>query len=513
VSKTIRITLLATLFLTAPGVHADLSLTRLNGVIGRSLDYQLQGDPGEFFALFPSFTNGPTPLAVLDPRDPRVLGVGFDLISTWRYGLLDGTGRGTVIFPLPAAITVVGVPLYAQAVTGPGLTTTVDDVSNATVFKFSVPGGSNFAIGSVPDESEGHSSTLLADGRVLSAGGNTPVLGEALRTLVFYDPNTESFSTSPTRLIAGRIAHTATLLADGRVLFVGGTDVNGTVLDTAEVFDPVTETISAAPRMSVPRTMNTATLLADGRVFVAGGTSLFDALDILGSLAAGQATSEIYDPVTNSWASGPSLPKSRAVHAASLLQDGRVLITGGLEVVTILGLPIPSITAECRFYDPSSNAIVDAPDFSGDRALHAQVTLSDGSVLVGGGASGDFLTLNFTVVSTCRLFNPVSNAWTNVASMATPRAYLGLVETAQGVVAIGGILTLDLLSLSGLPAPSIERATPGILSWSPAGSMLFPRELTQNVPIDGGTRILTTGFGDNGSAATIPDLTVEIYAP
>ncbi|MFG5777349.1 kelch repeat-containing protein [Comamonas sp. J-3] len=74
----------------------------------------------------------------------------------------------------------------------------------------------------------------------------------------------------------------------------------------------------AAASMAGARDSHTATLLADGRVLVTGG-------DNNGALA----TSELYDPASNSWSAGGNLKTARIAHTATLLSDGKVLVTGG----------------------------------------------------------------------------------------------------------------------------------------------------------------------------------------
>src|SRR5262249_7044591 len=72
-------------------------------------------------------------------------------------------------------------------------------------------------------------------------------------------------------LTTARFAQTATLLANGKVLVVGGTSDGTTALSSAELYDPGTNTWSAAGSLGTARDGHTATLLANGKVLVTGG--------------------------------------------------------------------------------------------------------------------------------------------------------------------------------------------------------------------------------------------------
>jgi Flp pilus assembly secretin CpaC len=103
------------------------------------------------------------------------------------------------------------------------------------------------------------------------------------------------------------------------VLFTGGTDASGPLAST-EFYMPDGSFDPGVPMLQA-RTNHTAVALQDGRVLVAGGTT------IDGSLTN---TAEIYDLNTNSWtAVSGGMITARARHTASLLPDGRVLIAGG----------------------------------------------------------------------------------------------------------------------------------------------------------------------------------------
>jgi hypothetical protein len=159
--------------------------------------------------------------------------------------------------------------------------------------------------------------TALADGRVLMTGGGTP----AIRNTEIYDPRTRAW-TQAAPMVAGRRSHTATLLHDGRVLLAGGLQccavegqtVRETFATSAELFDPRTGEFTATGSLGVGRAFHRATLLVDGRVLISGG--LGDASppgteDLL-------ARTEVYDPATGQFTQAGALQVSRALHTATI---------------------------------------------------------------------------------------------------------------------------------------------------------------------------------------------------
>jgi hypothetical protein len=159
-----------------------------------------------------------------------------------------------------------------------------------------------------------HGSTQMADGRVLLAGGGNG------RAAAIYDPITSTWSATPP-MSTTRYWPEASLLNDGRVLVTGGFQA-GDYKASTEIFDPRTGEWSAAGEMVRGRTQHTATTLPDGRVVVVGGRNVTE-------LPFHFNSTEIYDPLTDSWALLPEPLRSRANHQASLLSDGSLLVTGG----------------------------------------------------------------------------------------------------------------------------------------------------------------------------------------
>ncbi len=144
---------------------------------------------------------------------------------------------------------------------------------------------------------------------------------------------------------------TATQGHDGRVLVAGGNPGNWDfavgLISSAELYDPNTGTFSPTGSMTTARDVHTATLLLDGRVLVTGGDDRF-----LHPLA----TAELYDPKAGSF--GPTGPMAtpRDFHVATLLADGRVLVTGG----SPFGMDSASgqflVSASCTTRRPASSA-------------------------------------------------------------------------------------------------------------------------------------------------------------
>ena len=142
---------------------------------------------------------------------------------------------------------------------------------------------------------------------------------------VAADPEGFQYST---RLDQARSNHTATLLLDGRVLVVGGEDiVTRDPYDSVEIFDPETEDWSPGPSLPEPRSNHIAVRLDDGRVLVAGGgrsapIGVPSGIDVLSSAV-------IFDPETMSWSATGDLNEGRSHFAAALLASGKVLVSGG----------------------------------------------------------------------------------------------------------------------------------------------------------------------------------------
>ena len=166
-----------------------------------------------------------------------------------------------------------------------------------------------------------HTATLLQDGRVLIAGGETTGEAqgskEAVVSAELYDPNTAAFALTGA-MNAPRASHTATLLEDGRVLIAGGSEDG-----SAELYDPATGLFVSTGSLVTPRSSAEARRLPGGKVLILGGTAWS------GQDYAVLASAELYDPATGTFSLTGSMTVGRIGMAVALLRDGRVLVAGG----------------------------------------------------------------------------------------------------------------------------------------------------------------------------------------
>lgn len=221
-----------------------------------------------------------------------------------------------------------------------------------------------------------NTGTLLTNGKVLITGGrdNNYVVQN---TAELYDPSSGTFSYTG-NMTTPRWNQQAVRLADGRVLIIGGIDSGNNVLASAEIYDPASGSFTPTGSMTTPRVAFSATLLLNGEVLVAGGSK-----SISENQTNDLGTAELYDPATGAFsATGHLGVASRVGQAATFLNDGRVLLSGG----AVDGEP--SNTAE--IYDPSQGTFSsNGATMADPHSSPAAALLADGRVLIVGGATNN----------------------------------------------------------------------------------------------------------------------------
>ncbi len=340
--------------------------------------------------------------------------------------------------------------------------------------------------GSLLKERSGHAAVLLRDGKVLVVGGvpaGGPLLPVAAASAEFFDPATNVFATTGSMTVARRDGHTATVLSDGRVLVCGGFDlVSDPPRSDAEIFDPRTGQFTPTGSMTQRRTRHAAVLLANGKVLVAGG------------IGSDGLSAELFDPVTGTFSSTPAMPHYRIDASAALLADGRVLLMGYQDAADIydptlstfsaagsaqtvgglwfgpsltmltdgrvlavagqestVGSNFASLVTNGRLFDPATNRFSLTGALVWPRALATSTRLPDGRVLVFGGEG--------------------STAWPDRGELYDPSTGLFTPTVSAGAGRYGHTATLlqngKVLIAGGLVGTSRTAAAPA------TGSLLF----------------------------------------
>ncbi len=329
--------------------------------------------------------------------------------------------------------------------------------------------GTFAATGSMVTARAGHSATLLLNGRVLIAGGDQTAfpISQPI-TAELYDPAAGAF-TATGKMTTSRTRHTATLLADGRVLIAGGSpDLS------AEIYDPSRGTFEATGNMvaSPYSWLQATTLLQDGRVFIAG-----------------LPTAQIYDPVVGMFtATSPyAAPPPRYMETATALPDGRVLLTGGNDT-----------SGWTELYDPRIDSFSIAGNMNTWGDVDTATPLITGKVLFIGNGENDGEPAD------AEIFNPGGATFTRIGSASADHEYAATSLLPDGTVLVtGGQLP------GGNGHPVAELYTPATSAFSAAGNMITGRHEHTATLLADGSVLLAGGFNVWPSATA----SAELYRP
>jgi N-acetylneuraminic acid mutarotase len=318
-----------------------------------------------------------------------------------------------------------------------------------------------------------------------------------------------------------RARHTATLLGDGDVLIAGGYNGFGpgggsnTTIGTDQLLDPATGRWLEAAPMLVARSGQTATLLRDGEVLVVGGSEMPEGKESM-------KTAELYDPARNTWAAAPAPAELLEAQSATLLADGRVLLVGLFK-----GQPFPGV-AGAAIYDPASgnwNRVASPKRFHYGAAV---TVLPDGKVMVMGGWHSEEVWNNgpetkFTVFASVEEYDPASDTWSEAAPMSHARADQTATLMPDGTVFVtGGIFEVSWGGNDSLNSlRSTEIYDPQTNSWSARASMLIPRAQDTATLMNDGRVLLVGGYdcgsgyclGYGGSGDCCGASSAEVYDP
>jgi hypothetical protein len=436
-------------------------------------------------ATAPATTTNPLPVVPSVSVSPKSLQIkrgtsrnfsatvtnAIDPTVTWRIG--EGSSGGSItdagVYTAPAADGIYHV--VATSKTDP----TKTDSATVTVaaFVFSVTG--NSASGRF-----GHTATLLPNAQVFVAGGALDPHYLDPHALVEraerFDPTTQTFQSAGT---VARQYHSATLLANGDVLLAGGiTDWspsgNPISTATAQILKAGSGLLQPTGSMSALRIGHTATLLQDGRVLIAGGMVPTET----GGMMV-LRTAELYDPASGTFVTAANMTVPRIFHTATLLSTGRVLIAGW--------------EGSAELFDPATNsftATVGAPAVRFDATA---TLLADGRVLIAGGET----YYDVLYVGPSELYDPTTGKFTPTGSLTTPRWGHTATLLTDGTVLMAG----GYYDASNVPTAATEIYHPTTGSFT-ANVLMMQARAGQTATLLPDGSVLFTG-GTSSSSAEI----------
>jgi hypothetical protein len=380
-------------------MHSQLLLLMLLGAVAAG------GCQGSAATAEPSATLQPTPTASPSPTTSPT------------------TQQGVFVL---AGATIEPRQQHAAAVLRDGRILLVGDSVTRAAEIYDPSTGTSTTTGSLLRRMISPTAVALPDGRVLVIGvwdEGDPVATEA----ELYDPSSGKFTAARPPIDRGQPA--VSLLADGRVLIAGGGDMHSTSVDclaSADLFDPATGKFTRTGSMRQARAGATATTLPDGRVLIPGGSSCGTPQS---GTAATYATAEIYDPASGRFTPAGDMSAPRWSHTATLLADGRVLLAGGFSYSS-------GYKASADIFDPKTNTFTAAGPMSVARAYHVAALLPDGRVLVAGGENDES---PIEGMASAEVFDPATGTFIAAGSMHSPRSSFTATLLANGeVLIIGG---------------------------------------------------------------------------
>ena len=338
-----------------------------------------------------------------------------------------------------------------------------------------------------------HGAARLEDGRVLVAGGSYPIgnLWGELASAELYDPSTRTWAATGPMSVARRPGFTERL-ADGRVIVVGGSTgfPGATAQALVEVYDAAVGGFSRTADLVSPRFDFAGAKLLDGSVLVLGGF-------ITNDLATSSA--ERLDVETLTWFEVAPMHEKRALTAATTLADGRVLVSGGGDNPYLTG---NVVHASAELYDGAADRWDLLPAaMNTARYGHTATLVEGGRVLVTGGADGP---QGITVHGSLELLDVAAATWSPVsANLTAPRWHHGATLLPNGRVLMVGGYSASFNPSTTRKGDLADVETGSLVA---LGELATPHTLETSTLLADGTVLVVGGLNDPGSVEVFGSL-------
>lgn len=307
------------------------------------------------------------------------------LVLPWIVACGDGGGGGTTPTPTPVAVGRLTIDLLLPAAPDPfagldGYRATVFDSGGGVVTSDEFDVNEDIILSGL---AEGTGLTFrlegLLSGATVSRGTTLPFdLTETFdQHALLYFAQIDTFndvSGSP----AVRTGAAVAPLSDGRILIAGGS-VGGAATDTAEIYDPETDTVTAIASMNAPHTGTPGVLVEPDVVLIAGGADDVGAETSAADLFVYDASAH-----TGTWPSIPTMNAARADAAVVAIGNDHVLVAGG----GAAGGSTPLLSTEVFGWDGSTGVWQTGPDMAVERTRLFGFSTANDEAFIGGGFTG-----------------------------------------------------------------------------------------------------------------------------
>jgi N-acetylneuraminic acid mutarotase len=322
-------------------------------------------------------------------------------------------------------------------------------------------------------------AVTLPSGKIFVAGGSNNPGSPALSSAEIFDPKTNTWTAAAPMSTTRDSA--AGVVVGGKVLVAGGFanaaadtgELAFPALTTAELYDPATNTWKAAAPMPQERAAGGVAAISSTKALVFGGTS---------TAAYSLSSASIYDYASDAWTTASAMSVARGPYTVTFatLSTGKVLVSGGA-LVDAGGAT--SLWSTAELYDPTSASWVPAGTLTQGRSQHAAMTIAGDRVLVVGGnpAIGTY----FRGFSTAEIWDPSTNAWLATTPMSTGRMFPPSTTLSTGKVLVAGGGTNPFADLS-----TAELFDPTTKVWTPVNFLVSPEGQGTLLPLAGGEALL-----------------------